>query len=280
MKTYFEHNPYSATKINDCTWHIHDATIDNPVGLHEDGNYNNPSSIFVIEDTTQVLVIDLGNPYKGNSLREMVDEIANGKKIKVAITHNHFDHIGALSQFNDCEIYYSNDDPMDNVNHPHIVKGHDQIKLDTLTFDVIEVPGHTKGSLAFLEKEKGIIATGDAFGSSYVWLLFMEDVISIYQKTLEKVIPILKEVPHLTFLCGHRYQQQFQKVKGIHPLSPRNPDMGILYLEDMYELTKQIQSGIAVNHEFEAFGRKDLKAYTYGRAEIDTYIPGHLPITI
>lgn len=280
MKTYFEHNPYSATKINDCTWHIHDATIDNPVGLHEDGTYNNPSSIFVIEDTTQVLVIDLGNPYEGNSLREMVDEIANGRAIKVAITHNHFDHIGALSQFNDCEIYYSNDDPIDNVNHPTIVKEHDQIKLDTLTFEVIEVPGHTKGSLAFLEKEKGIIATGDAFGSSYVWLLFMEDVISIYQKTLEKVIPLLKDVPHLTFLCGHRYQQQFQKVNGIHPLSPRNPDMGILYLEDMYELTKQIQSGISVSHEFEAFGRKDLKAYTYGRAEIDTYIPGHLPITI
>lgn len=278
MNNYFEHYQYSATKIIENVWHIHDATIANPVGLHEDGSFNNTSSIFVIEDETQILVIDLGNPYEDTHLREMVNQIANHRKISVAITHNHFDHIGGLNQFLDCPIYYCDKDPIENIPQPQKVSENSQIKLDKLIFDIIEVPGHTPGSIALLEKNKGYFATGDAFGSSYVWLLFMDDVISIYQKTLEKVVPILKPISHLSFLCGHRYQQQFQKVQGVNPLSPRNPDMGILYLEDMYDLTKQIQNGTAVSHDFEAFGRKDLRAYTYARAEIDTYIPGHNPI--
>ena len=48
----------------------------------------------------------------------------------------------------------------------------------------------------------------------------------------------------------------------------------------MLALTHQIQEGIAVSHEFEVFGRKDLRAYTYGRAEIDTYLLGHSKIEL
>lgn len=274
MDKYFEHYQYSAAQIKPNVWHIHDATKENPVGLHEDGYFHNTSSIYVIEDTTQVLVIDLGNPYDDCHLREMVNQIANGRTIKVAITHNHFDHIGALKSFNDCKIYYHNDDPINDVDNPCLVKEKDVIHLDTLHFEVLEVPAHTKGSIAFLERKTGYFATGDAFGSSYVWLLFMDHVLDIYHQTLTKTINEVKEIDNLYFLCGHRYQQQHTPILGIHPLSPRNPDMGILYLEDMLLLTKQIQNGIAVSHEFEAFGRKDLKAYTYARAEIDTYIPG------
>ena len=280
MKEYYEHHQYSATKIKENIYHIHDATIDNPVGLHKDGTFHNTSSAYLIIDKTQVLMIDLGNPYQDNHLRELVEIIAPNKKIKVAITHNHFDHIGALESFNDCEIYYHSSDPLENINHPILIQEDDQITLDTMTFNVIEVPAHTKGSIAFLEKNKGYFATGDAFGSSYVWLLFMDDVIDIYQKTLEKVIPIVKNIPNLYFLCGHRYQQQHTPVLGANRLSPKNPDMGVLYLEDMYELTKQIQEGIAVSHDFEAFDRKDLRAYTYGRAEIDNYLLRHKSIKL
>ena len=273
MKNYFENNQYSATRIQPNIWHIHDATIANPVGLHEDGTFHNTSSVFEIEDTITILVIDLGNPYNDRHLREMGDTIAQGRTIKVAITHNHFDHTGALDSFNDCDIYYHHLDPLDNINHPKIVKEGDTIDLDNYHFEVLEVPAHTEGSIAFLERNKGWFATGDAFGSSYVWLLFMDDVISIYQNTLRKTIEKVKGID-LYFLCGHRYQQQHTPILGVNPLSPKNPDMGILYLEDMLSLTYQIQEGIAVSHDFEAFNRKDLRAYTDGRAEIDTYIPG------
>lgn len=280
MNTYYEHFQYSATLIKDHIYHIHDATLANPVGLHEDGTFHNTSSAYVIVDETQVLVIDLGNPYQDTHFRELVEKIAQGKVIKVAITHNHFDHIGAIEQFKDCEIYYHPNDPIFNLSYPKEVIEGDKIQLDTLCFEVLEVPAHTPGSIAFLERNKGYFATGDAFGSSYVWLLFMDDVINIYQKTLEKTIEKVKDISNLYFLCGHRYQQQHTPVLGVNPLSPKNPDMGILYLEDMLSLTHQIQDGIAVSHDFEAFDRKDLRAYTYARAEIDTYLLGHSKIEL
>ena len=53
------------------------------------------------------------------------------------------------------------------------------------------------------------------------------------------------------------------------------------YLLDMQTLVRQIQNGEATHHEFEAFGRKDdLAAYTYGQAEIDTYLAGSQPIKL
>ena len=56
--------------------------------------------------------------------------------------------------------------------------------------------------------------------------------------------------------------------------------MNIQYLKDMRILVNQILDGSAKSHEFQAFGRQDLKAYTYGCAEIDTYLPGHDPIIL
>lgn len=280
MNNYFEHEQYSATLIAPNVWHIHDATSSNPAGEHEDGSFNNPSSIYLIEDKTQVFVIDLGNPYQDHHLREMVNQIAQNRTIKVAITHNHFDHIGALDTFNDCQIYVPENDPIANVNHPIYLKENDQIHLDTMTFEVLDVKGHTIGSIAFYEKKRGLLATGDAFGSSYVWLLFIPDVISVYQKTLDKTLDRLKDASNLLFLCGHRYQQQFEPVKGIHPKSPRNPKMDLQYLKDMRTLTDQILSGTANSHEFYAFERNDLRAYTYGCAEIDTYLPHHSEIQL
>ena len=72
---YFEHKQYSAQEIRQGIWHIHDATQNNIAGAHEDGSFNNTSSIYVIEDESQVLVIDLGNPYEDNHLREIVNMI-------------------------------------------------------------------------------------------------------------------------------------------------------------------------------------------------------------
>lgn len=274
MESYFEHYQYSATPLNHHVWHIQDATLSHPPGLQPDGSFHNPSSVYLIVDKNESLVIDLGNPYDDTHLREMVNHIIGQRSLKVALTHHHFDHVGALCSFQDCLIYIPEHDPVANVKHAHIIKDKDIISLDRFQFEVIHAPGHTKGSVIYYERQNGWLATGDAFGSSYVWLLFMPDVLTVYQQTLTHVLDVLKGHNPLLFLCGHRYQQQITPVKGIHPLSPKNPHMDIGYLEDMLKLTKQIKQGKAKHHEFKAFDRDDLIAYTYKQAEIDTYLPG------
>lgn len=282
METYFEMGPYSAQYILNNVWHIHDATISNPAGLHEDGQFNNPSSMYLVEGETKVLLIDTGNPHEPGQLRALVNQIAKDRTIEVAITHNHFDHVGQRSDFNDCITYLpAHDFPKENDPHIKLVHDGDRIQLDKHEWICIETPGHTTGSMSYYDPHSHLLATGDAFGSSYVWLLFIENVLDIYATSLTKLLNILKDDEEVEFLCGHRYQQQITPVKGIHPLSPANPHMTKQYLLDMQTLVLQIQNGTANHHEFEAFGRKDdLAAYTYGNAEIDTYIPGNQPIKL
>ncbi len=282
MNSYFEMGPYSAELILPDVWHVQDATIANPAGEHHDGSFNNPSSIYVIEDDHKVLVIDAGNPHEKGALRTIVNQIAQGRVIEVAITHNHFDHVGQLADFDDCTLYLPLKD-FDLTHYPNGkgIQDQDQIQLGRHTFVCIETPGHTAGSMCYYDACHHLLATGDAFGSSYVWLLFLDDVLNIYARSLEHVLGCLQEDEQVEFLCGHRYQQQIQPVKGIHPLSPKNPHMTRQYLLDMQTLVRQIQNGEATHHEFEAFGRKDdLAAYTYGQAEIDTYLAGSQPIKL
>ena len=97
-----EHPPYTARLLRPGLWHIQDATAGHPPGQQPDGSFHSPSSVYVVEAPGRVLVFDLGPPYPGRALRALVDRIAGGRAVQVAITHNHFDHIGALSQFEDC----------------------------------------------------------------------------------------------------------------------------------------------------------------------------------
>ena len=275
-----EYFQYSAARLRPHLWHIHDATRDHPPGEQPDGSFHSPSSTYVIEDEGEVLVIDLGVPTQDTHLRELVERIAGGRSIKAALTHNHFDHTGGLEQFSDCPIYVPARDLVPGAAHPIPVSGGDVIHMPHYAFQVLDAPGHTAGSILFYEQARDWLATGDAFGSSYVWLLFLPDAVRIYQETLRRTLRTLEKSEPLLFLCGHRYQQQFEPVPGIHPLSPRNPDMGLDYLRDMLVLTGQILEGRAVSRPFSACGRDDLAAYTYGRAEIDACLPGRPPVLL
>lgn len=275
-----EYPPYTAQRLCPGLWHIQDATADHPPGNQPDGSFHSPSSVYVVETPSQVLVVDLGPPYPGQALRALVDRIAGGRAIQVAITHNHFDHIGALRQFEDCLHHLPQRDPIQTAAPSRLLTGGESIALPPYHFQVLAVPGHTRGSLAFYEPEQGWLFTGDAFGSSYVWLLFLPDAVEVYRDTLRRTLALLGEQEDLLILPGHRYQQQILPVPGIDPRSPRNPRLGLPYLRDMLTLSEQILAGTAASRPFQACGREDLAAYTYGRAEIDALLPGRPPVEL
>ncbi|OUQ23541.1 hypothetical protein B5E80_09660 [Flavonifractor sp. An135] len=280
MQTTFEHAPYTAQRLTDGVWHIEDATRDHPPGLQRDGSFHGPGSVYVLEGTDAVLVVDLGFSYPGHALREIVDRLADGRAIRVALTHNHFDHTGALPQFQDVPIYVPVDDPVPGVAHPIPVRPGDTISWGGLSLQVLDARGHTAGSVLYYEAQRGWLATGDAFGSGYAWLFFLPDVLSVYRETLRRTLDFFRDKPEPLFLCGHRYQQQITPVPGMDPLTPRNPDLGLAYLEDMLTLTERILAGSIQGRPYEALGRTDLLTYTYGRAEIDTYPLGSAPLSI
>ena len=69
----------------------------------------------------------------------------------ILVTHHHPDHTGGIkslaSRFQDCRIVGPEGSPFKGVTET--VKENDSVSWDSLTFDVIEVPGHTLDHIAF-----------------------------------------------------------------------------------------------------------------------------------
>ena len=108
----------------------------------------------------RALVIDPGADF------EKISKTIKDKGLvvdKVVITHGHYDHIGALRQFNLPIHIHSSDaeflnDPQKNLSSffgindeldldLQILEDADTITVDDLTFEVIHTPGHTPGGI-------------------------------------------------------------------------------------------------------------------------------------
>ena len=58
------------------------------------------------------------------------------------------------------------------------LKNHQQIELGNFEIEVLALPGHTPGSMIFLDRQNKCIYTGDAIGSGCgVWLQLFHSLI-------------------------------------------------------------------------------------------------------
>lgn len=106
------------------------------------GSLLNNCYILSLED--ECIVIDPSCDY------EKIKEKINNKILKgVLVTHNHFDHIGALNNFPSNLIYDKN-----NLDEK-------EIKLGKFKFEVIYTPGHKEDSITFYFKKEKVMFTGD-----------------------------------------------------------------------------------------------------------------------
>ena len=119
-------------------------------------------------------------------------------------THHHADHVGAnleLKKKYNSKILGSNLDK-DRIPGIDILLKENQIqKIGNLEFDVIFVPGHTKGHITFFFRKEKVAFTGDT--------LFSLGCGRIFEGTHEEMFNSLnkiKNLPHETKIyCGHEY---------------------------------------------------------------------------
>ena len=119
-------------------------------------------------------------------------------------THHHADHVGAnleLKKKYNSKILGSNLDK-DRIPGIDIFLKENQIqKIGNLEFDVIFVPGHTKGHITFFFRKEKVAFTGDT--------LFSLGCGRIFEGTHEEMFNSLnkiKNLPHETKIyCGHEY---------------------------------------------------------------------------
>jgi len=93
---------------------------------------------YIIKKDDKVIIVD-----PGDEAERIEREINNANVIGILLTHDHFDHVGALEYF---EQKY-------NLKHNDLIRG--------FNYEVIKTPGHTKDSKTFYFPDDKVMFTGD-----------------------------------------------------------------------------------------------------------------------
>ena len=99
---------------------------------------------YILKKDNKVLVID-----PGAEIDKIQNAIGDSPVVGVLITHNHFDHIGALSHFNKDIVYdFSNLEEK-------------EYNIEEFKFKVIHTPGHSRDRISYYFKEINSLFCGD-----------------------------------------------------------------------------------------------------------------------
>ncbi|HEY4787144.1 MAG TPA: MBL fold metallo-hydrolase [Bacteroidales bacterium] len=208
---------YKANRIDDKTWRIVE---------------NNTVNIYLVEGKDSALIIDTG--YGTGDLKAFLQTLTKLPLI-IVNTHGHGDHTGADRQFSKVYAhpadFYMIDAAFERakqkenkLNVPVTtlvpVKEGFVFNLGDRKLEVMEVPGHTHGSIVLFDKKNKILFAGD-HSNSTVWL-FLKDCypLEVYLKSLEKVEERIDDfniiMPgHNTPLEKTFISEQIGAVKGI-----------------------------------------------------------------
>ena len=137
---------------------------------------------------------------------EACDKVINKyKKLDFILnTHHHADHVGAnleLKKKYNSKILGSSRDKNRIPGIDISLEGNQKHKIGNLEFEVIFIPGHTKGHIAFFFKKEKIAFTGDT--------LFSLGCGRVFEGTHEEMFYSLNKLknlpPDTKIYCGHEY---------------------------------------------------------------------------
>lgn len=250
-------------------YHVDEGTQNNPCGLE-----NNGSSMYFIVDENKTLLIDAGNGFYSEDFKVIMSALSKNRTLEVAITHNHGDHIGELKNKTiaaGTRVYISEADY--NEATQSLLNGYDVSliaegdTIDTAQYSLkaINLRGHTDGSIAYLDTKRQVLYSGDGMGSGFVWLLFTENPLTLYEADMNALYNTVKEMEQLTILPGHAWQQTYGE------LAP-GEKLDMQYIKDMLALLQAIKDGHATMEDYLALNREGDVAITYNglKATIDT----------
>ena len=164
---------------------------------------DNYSYLLYDEDTNAVAIID---PSDFNPCDKIINEKYN-KLDYILNTHHHFDHVGGNQKLK--EKYKSKvlGFQLDKNRIPGIdiaLKEKQSFKIGNTSFEVIFIPGHTKGHVAFYCKDEKIVFTGDT--------LFSLGCGRVFEGTYEQMFSSLNKLKNLPvdtkIYCGHEYTKK------------------------------------------------------------------------
>lgn len=253
---------YTSQKLGDGIWRIFDF-----------GGIRGNESFYLVARKDRALLLDTG---MGKGDLPAYLRTLTSLPIAVAITHGHGDHFLQVNEFKDSTVYISEKDAS------HLPPGYVTPKFKWIKdgdvidlgggrqFEAIHVPGHTLGSMVYLDRKDNIAVTGDAVGSGMMVYLFMPSCTALdqYLKGLKHLQEKLKGLDPLTLLVGHAYQEKVP-LKGAAAHE---------YVSDMITAVKKVLSGQLQGRQvYSSFGREkfELRELNVGLAGL-WYSPKNL----
>lgn len=169
----------------------------------EEGNVR----MFLLEGRERAVLIDTGAG--GGDLRAIVEHLTS-KPLRVILTHNHFDHLGALAQFHEAWIH-----PADRKQAAQAcpaatlfpLEEGAEIDLGGCLLRVLHTPGHTPGSISLADVSHGCIYCGDNISDRPIFLCLPGNDARQYLQTLRRLID-LAEKNQLEFYTCHGTMKQ------------------------------------------------------------------------
>lgn len=113
---------------------------------------------FLILGKDHALLIDTG--FSDTPILDEVRKITS-LPIEVILTHGDGDHTGNLNQFKVCRFHQAEETKINPTIPFHYLKEGDIIDVGDYLFKIIEIPGHTYGSIALLECHHHWLLVGD-----------------------------------------------------------------------------------------------------------------------
>ena len=160
---------------------------------------DNYSYLIHEKETGTVSIVD---PSEFNACDKIINKY---KKLDFILnTHHHADHVGANLEFKkkyNSKILGSHADKNRIPGIDILLEENQKHKIGNLEFEVIFIPGHTKGHIAFFFKKEKIAFTGDtlfSLGCGRVFEGTHEDMYNSLSKF--KSLP-----PSTKVYCGHEY---------------------------------------------------------------------------
>lgn len=194
--------------------------------------------IYLLEGKDKAILVDAGN-----SKTDLIHEIRQltNKPIELLITHGHGDHTANMDQFDHISMNHIDIKLLETMFHQKIekakmkdIKGGEVLDFGDYKLEAIPVPGHTPGSIAYLDRERQYLFTGDCIGSGMLWMQLPGSLpLEQYVKELAKLENMVSDMEQLKIFVGHSNQHE-------------GDWLGLQYIKDVRQLAERIVSGETV----------------------------------